>query len=282
VLFRSRLIAFLERLPLVLTITAGSVLVAAIGLMDYVTGYQLSFSAFYLLPLFAFAWLLGRWGGIGGALASAAVRTLADLLGGHVYAHVSYAAWNALMRLVLFLVVARLISVLKEHVDHERTLARIDHLTGAANKRSFIELLKAEADRSRRYARRFTVAYFDLDNFKVVNDSLGHAAGDELLQTVVTVMRAGLRVTDVVARLGGDEFALLLPETDERAARVAIAKIQEQIGRAMKERSWPVTVSVGSLTCAGSDGDVEKLIEQADDLMYAAKLKGKNTVQYSG
>ena len=50
----------------------------------------------------------------------------------------------------------------------------------------------------------------------------------------------------------------------------------------MKERSWPVTVSVGSLTCAGSDGDVEKLIEQADDLMYAAKLKGKNTVQYSG
>ena len=277
-----RLIAFLERLPPALTIVAGSTLVAAIGILDYLTGYELSFSAFYLLPIFAFAWLLGRWGGIGGALASAAVRTLADVLGGHAYSYVSYAAWNAVMRLALFLVVARLISILKDHVDHERNLARIDHLTGAANKRAFVELLKAEAERSRRYARRFTVAYFDLDNFKAVNDSFGHAAGDELLQTVVTVMRAGLRLTDVVARLGGDEFALLLPETDERAARVAIAKILDQIGYAMKERSWPVTVSVGSLTCAGSDGDVEKLIEQADDLMYAAKLRGKNTVQYSG
>ena len=102
-----RLIAFLERLPRVLTITLGSVLVAAIGILDYETGYQLSFSAFYLLPIFAFAWLLGRWGGIGGAIASAAVRTLADFLGGHVYPYVTYAVWNTVMRLVLFIVVAK-------------------------------------------------------------------------------------------------------------------------------------------------------------------------------
>ena len=276
-----RLIAFMERWPPSLTVTTGSLFVAAIGVLDYVTGYQLSFSAFYLLPIFAFAWLLGRWGGIGGAVASAAVRTLADALGGHVYPYLSYAVWNTLMRLVLFVVVALLISILKEHFDHERALARVDHLTGAANKRSFVELLKAEAERSRRYARLFTVAYFDLDNFKVVNDSLGHAAGDELLQTVVSVMRTNLRTTDVVARLGGDEFALLLPETDEKAARVAIGKIQDQIVRVMKARSWPVTVSIGSLTCSVADGDVEKLIEQADDLMYAAKLRGKNTVEYA-
>ncbi len=71
--------------------------------------------------------------------------------------------------------------------------------------------MKAEVERSRRYARQFTIAYFDLDNFKAVNDQFGHAAGDELLKAVVDIIRAHVRATDVIARLGGDEFALLLP-----------------------------------------------------------------------
>jgi diguanylate cyclase (GGDEF)-like protein len=141
--------------------------------------------------------------------------------------------------------------------------------------------LSAELDRSRRYKRPFTLAYIDLDNFKIVNDSLGHGAGDEVLQTVVAVMREQIRRTDVVARLGGDEFALLLPETDLDAAHIAIEKIRSSLLLKMSERHWPVTASIGSLTCRDAQLSVDQLIKQADDLMYVAKSIGKNTASFS-
>src|SRR5271157_1601302 len=276
-----RLLALIERWPKSVSLTVGALLVFVIGVLDYVTGYQLTFSAFYLLPIFILAWLGGQWGGLGGAVASAAVRTLVDLVGGRPYLSPLYIVWNTGMRLVLFVVVALLISLIRQYVDQERAFARVDHLTGAANARSFTEMLKAEVERSRRYARRFTIAYFDLDNFKSVNDTFGHAAGDELLKVVVDIIRGNLRATDVIARLGGDEFALLLPETDEDAARAAIAKIQSRIKSEMQSRARPVTVSIGSLTCSDAGLDVDALIQKADDLMYAAKVKGRNTAEYA-
>ncbi|MGA2640794.1 MAG: GGDEF domain-containing protein [Spirochaetia bacterium] len=277
-----QLISRLEGWPTSVSMVAGALLVSVIGVLDYVTGYELTFSAFYLLPIFIFAWLGGNWGGIGGAVASAAVRTLVDLFGGKPYSSALSIVWNTGMRLALFVVVALLISLIRKYVDQERALARIDHLTGAANKRSFEELLQAEIERSRRYSRPFTLAYFDLDNFKLVNDSFGHAAGDGLLHAVVSIIRANVRATDVVARLGGDEFALLMPETDESSARTAISKIQSHIKREMQERARGVTVSIGSLTCSNAELSVEELIHQADDLMYAAKIKGRNTAEYAG
>jgi diguanylate cyclase (GGDEF)-like protein len=276
-----RLIAFIEGWPKSLAVIAGVLSIAVIGVLDYATGYDLTFSAFYLLPIFIFAWLTGRWGGLAGAVASAVARTAADLLGGHVYSSPLNLVWNMGMRLVLFTAVAILISAVRRNVDHERALARVDHLTGAANTRSFLEMLAAEAERSRRYSRPFTIAYFDMDNFKSVNDSFGHSKGDELLRLVVSIIRSHVRASDVIARLGGDEFALLLPETDETAARSAISKIQSQILKAMQAGKWPVTVSIGSLTSSDGNEDIEDLIRRADNLMYKAKLKGKNSVQYS-
>jgi diguanylate cyclase (GGDEF)-like protein len=277
-----RLIAFIEGWPKTVSIFVGALLIAVIGVLDFLTGYELTFSAFYLLPIFILAWLSGQWGGLGGAIASAAVRTVVDVLGGQPYAHPVYAVWNMGMRLAVFAVVALLIAILRKNVDHERALARVDNLTGAANTRAFLEMLNSEVERSRRYSRTFTVAYFDLDNFKSVNDSFGHAKGDELLQLVVSIVRSHVRLSDVIARLGGDEFALLLPETDQTAARSAITKIQSHILQAMQAGKWPVTVSIGALTHSGGVEDVEELIRKADNLMYAAKLKGKNSVQYSG
>jgi diguanylate cyclase (GGDEF)-like protein len=253
-----------------------------LGVLDFLTGYQLNFSTFFLLPIFLSSWLAGPWGGIVVAVASAGERTAIDLFGGRPYPSPWYVVWGTVMRVVLFVVIALLVSVLRRYVDHERALARIDHLTGAANTRSFMETLKAEVERSRRYARRFTIAYFDLDNFKAVNDSFGHATGDRVLQDVVSIIRSHVRVSDIVARLGGDEFALLLPETDEKAARRAITKIQSQIEREMKARSWPVTVSIGALTCSDANVDVEELLQRADHLMYVSKMQGKKRTRISG
>ena len=110
-----------------------------------------------------------------------------------------------------------------------RASSRSDPLTGVANSRVFLELLKREIARARRYKRPLTLAYLDLDNFKSVNDILGHAMGDKVLQTVVSTVNANIRVTDVVGRLGGDEFVLLLPETDMQGARSGRSCVRSEV-----------------------------------------------------
>src|SRR5208337_5616943 len=97
-----RLLALIERWPRSVSLTVGALLVFVIGVLDYITGYQLTFSAFYLIPIFILAWLGGQWGGLGGAVASAATRTIVDQLGGKPYPSPLYVVWNTGMRLVLF------------------------------------------------------------------------------------------------------------------------------------------------------------------------------------
>ena len=208
------------------------------------------------------------------------MRTIVDIADGRTYSHVLYPVWNTGMRLIVFCVVAVLVSTLKAFVDKQRALARIDHLTGAANKRAFEEVLAAEIERSRRYRRTFTLAYMDLDNFKSINDTFGHDAGDRVLQRVVGVVRSHIRASDVIGRLGGDEFGLLLPEADEPAARSAISKIQSEFTAEMNGLKWPVTVSIGSVTCVADGHEPSTLLGEADRLMYAAKLEGKNAAHF--
>jgi diguanylate cyclase (GGDEF)-like protein len=275
-------IARVESWPKGLTMALSGGLIVVTGVLDFLTGYQINLSAFFLLPIFLLAWVSGFWGGFSGALAAAAARTLVDLFSGRFYPNLFYPAWNSAMRLLMFCFVAVLISTIRAFVDNQRALARIDHLTGAANKRSFEERLQAELERSRRYQRPLTLAYLDIDNFKSVNDTFGHAAGDRLLQTAAAVMGTHVRTSDTVARLGGDEFGLLLPEADEEAARSAITKIQSQFASEMQAHEWPVTISIGSLTCYADGQDVDQLLMKADRLMYAAKLKGKNNAEFAG
>ncbi|HVO40891.1 MAG TPA: GGDEF domain-containing protein [Spirochaetia bacterium] len=275
------LISRIEALPRIVPVTIGAVLIGVVGFIDYKTGYELSFAAFYFVPIFLLTWLAGEWAGACGALGSAASRTLADVLGGMTFPSPLVFVWNTGMRVVVFGVIAILLAAVRRQVLRERALARVDHLTGALNKKAFFDSLRAEAARSRRYGRTFTLAYLDLDNFKSVNDSLGHVVGDTLLQEVISIIRANVRESDFVARLGGDEFALLLPETDERGARAAVAKIQSQFAIGMKQRDWPVTLSIGAVTSAADDGDIEQIVTRADALMYAAKMDGKNTARFS-
>ena len=262
-------------------LVVGFCLIFAIGVIDYATGYELSLSLFYLIPVSLLAWTTGRWFGLLGALISACVWVFADLMAGERYSRLFYVFWHIVTRASLLGTSALLFSALRKSIEHEKALARIDHLTGAANTRSFQEMLRSEIERSRRYKRPFTLAYIDLDNFKIINDSFGHSTGDLLLQTVVTVIKSHARSTDMVARLGGDEFALLLPEADEKAAQTAITKTRESLVLEMGRRGWPVTVSIGALTCVDTSLGADELLKQVDDLMYSAKIKGKNSISFS-
>lgn len=259
----------------------GFALVLVVGAVDLLTGYELAFSLFYLLPVSIIAWFAGRSLGTLAALISSAVWLLADTAAGHEYSHPAIYLWNSLIRLGFFVVVASLLTTLRSMFEHERELARSDYLTGAVNSRSFDELLTAEIARLARYQHPFTLAYIDLDNFKPVNDRYGHSTGDLALRTVVEHAKRQLRKTDTVARLGGDEFALLLPETDAAAAEAAVSKVQKALLAAMTEHGWPITLSIGVLTCLRPPRTSDDLIRLVDDLMYRAKQGGKNVARFA-
>jgi diguanylate cyclase (GGDEF)-like protein len=257
----------------------GAIFIAGIGTADFLTGSELSFSLFYLVPIFAVTWFSGKRLGIIFSVASAMVWFMADSLAGHAYSQPVIRYWNALVRLSFFLVVTLLLPALKA-LEHEKTVARTDELTGIANRRYFLELAKRELDLSQRYHQPLTIAYMDLDNFKMVNDRWGHKAGDNVLHLVVTLIKHQMRETDIIARLGGDEFALLFPQTDQQAARSATTKIHSAVTRAMQENNWSITFSMGVLTCLGTQITMDEMIHRADQLMYAAKRNGKNEIVY--
>jgi len=255
--------------------------VALLGLLDYLTGVELSAALFYLVPISCVAWFAGKGPGLFLAVGSAVAWRLANNRPGEELAGTLVPIWNMASRLGFFIVVSLLLARLKDALAHERALARTDPLTGALGSRAFLETAAAEMDRMRRYGRPFTVIYLDADNFKAVNDSHGHAAGDDLLRAAARAIGENLRATDTVARLGGDEFALLLPETDEAAANEVILKIQSVLNETMIDRGWPVTFSFGVLTCEEAPRSVDEMVKMADDLMYEAKRRGKHAIQSS-
>ncbi|MBU0985238.1 MAG: GGDEF domain-containing protein [candidate division Zixibacteria bacterium] len=259
----------------------GLALIGAVGALDTLTGHELSFSLFYVIPISSAAWLLGRRYAIMASIVSALVWLAADVISGHVYSLPFILIWNTLIRLVFFAIVALLLSALKISTDRERELARTDYLTGAINSRLFLGLLQGEIDRLQRYEHPFTLVYFDLDNFKAVNDQFGHLTGDKALRAVVGYAREHLRKTDMIARMGGDEFALLLPETDQESARILLAKLQDGLLFEMRQNNWPITFSVGVLTCEAAPPGTDELIRMADELAYKVKHRTKNAIEYS-
>ena len=253
-------------------------MVAAIGFIDHLTGAEISFSIFYLLPVaFAF-WQGGSWPGVATAVAGAAVWLIADLSAGHQYTHHVIPYWNSLMRGLIFFTVGMLLVRLKRALERETHLATRDALTGIGNWRHFEAVAGRELGRAKRSGKPMSVAYIDLDDFKLVNDRLGHQAGDALLVAVASTLQDSVRTVDCVARLGGDEFIVLMPETDQEGARVLIERVRRMLESILKEGNWPSTISVGLATFAGVPASIDEMIRTADDLMYSAKKGGKDAV----
>lgn len=159
-------------------------------------------------------------------------------------------------------------------------LARQDMLTGLANRRSFEERLDVAIARSQRTASPIALLYLDVDHFKQINDSQGHAAGDLVLRQFAKQLTDCVRKTDFPARLGGDEFVVLVEDLDARQAPEAIA--QKLVARLQEPfivdgKSLRVTTSIGVAYCARPPPDQDKLMRIADEALYAAKAAGRNT-----
>lgn len=260
---------------------AGFALIGGVGVLDFLTGYELAFSLFYLIPVSLLAWLVSQRLGIVASVASACVWLAADVAAGSSYSKPFIYVWNTFIRLSFFIITAYLLATLRRALEYEKESARTDYLTGAANSRLFYDLVQMEIGRFQRYERPFTIVNFDLDNFKAVNDRFGHSVGDQVLRSVVSSAKNFLRKTDMIARLGGDEFALLLPETGQESASVVLAKIQGGLREEMRQSNWPITFSIGVLTCNAAPPSLDEVVRMTDDLMYSVKRKGKNAIRYS-
>jgi len=272
--------ASLEKRSKLFVIAVGFALIGVTGILDFLTGYEFAFSLFYLIPISLVTWLTGRRAGVVASLVSALVWLISDVAARTSYSHPLIYAWNTLMEFFFFVIVALLLSTLKSALDHEKELASTDYLTGAVNSRVFYDSLQTEINRSQRYKNPFTIAYIDLDNFKTVNDEFGHTTGDQVLCFVVNQIQKHLRKTDVIARIGGDEFALLLPETSQESAQVVLSKLQHDTLAGMQQSNWPITLSIGVLTCI-APSEAKEVIRMVDDLMYSVKRGSKNGIKYA-
>jgi diguanylate cyclase (GGDEF)-like protein len=150
------------------------------------------------------------------------------------------------------------------------TLARVDGLTGLGNRRAFEEAARRELSRAERETRPLTLVMVDLDGFKVVNDELGHLAGDRFLCAVADAITRSIRPSDVIFRWAGDEFLVLLPDADEATAAAIVARWHPLVRDVTRAEGHELEFSAGLVTVRGS-AELDALVSSADDAMYGSK-----------
>jgi len=159
-------------------------------------------------------------------------------------------------------------------------LAVTDVLTGQNNRRGFIEKSEQQLLQAKRYNHPLSLILFDVDLFKSINDTFGHAVGDLVLTELAARCQKALRSVDILGRYGGDEFVILLPETGSAGARIAAERIRLSVSQPMmaEGRSLTITISIGIAELDLKSGDLETLLLHADRALYAAKDAGRNCI----
>ena len=271
-----KLDAFCCRLSRLAVVVLALFAVAIIGLCDYLCGVDISLSIFYLLPVAFATWYGGRKTGVAMAILSAITSMGEDLIDPSLSNRFGIAAWNGFLHLGFLLVVAFLLDRLWSNLEIARKLARTDHLTGLANRFAFFEQVQYMIDLATREGRMLTLAYVDIDQFKEVNDGLGHAEGDRLLSTMARHLMDTLRRTDIAGRIGGDEFCVLLPNTDQMGAAQVFEKLRDELSR----EGGKLSCSIGVVTYITPPPNVDAAIQAADSLMYKVKRQGSNRIAF--
>lgn len=262
--------------------------VILIGVVDYLTGPDIGFSLFYLVPIAWAAWNGERSMAIALVVIAAVLWFGADV----AWRGVNFiSAWNAFTRLGIYIAIALLTARLRvdeqrlralnarlqELLEQEQALSRTDPLTSLPNRRLFIDELRRAGARIHRTGKPIAVAYVDLDRFKAFNDRFGHGAGDAVLRQVSDVLKRHVRGTDLAARLGGAQFGLLLDQCAEDNARTTLTRLLDQVVAVLAEPGkGDIGVSIGVACFDDPQLSPETMIDHADAAMYCAKGQGTN------
>ena len=182
-------IVFLNQRSKHFPVALGLLLVASLGVLNYLSGPDVTFLIFYIAPVFLAAWFVGRAAGLWMCVASGVSWVAVSELWSEHYSTRAVPYWNAAVSLGFLVFLNYVFSALKRAHEQERERARTDYLTGAVNGRHFTELAANEINRAQRHAHPLSVAYMDVDDFKLVNDRLGHSVGDKLLRAAAETIR---------------------------------------------------------------------------------------------
>jgi diguanylate cyclase (GGDEF)-like protein len=258
---------------------AAAVFIPAAAAVDYLTRHQTPISLFYALAIVATAWFSWPAASAGAAMLSGIC--MAAVTAAFAGPHTSATATSMPAQSAFFLAFAAILMAFKYLQDQLGRMSTIDPLTELVNSRHFLAIGSVEIERSQRYKHPFSIIYIDIDDFKDINETVGHGAGNELLREIARTIKAMIRRTDTVARLGGDDFALLMPETGESAVKAVVARIQAKAADIKAPHAKKVTFSFGVITAAGHGGAFDEMVRMAHTLMREAKGHGKNTAKYS-
>ena len=272
--------AFIRKQSRAILIVVGLILIAAAAITDHLTGDDLSFLLFYLMPVYFFVWFTTRRIGVLASILCAIIWFFENISDKTQVYHATVSYLNMSMELVFFFLVTYLLCMLKEAMGVNEELSRIDTLTGAMNRAAFYDVAGREILRLERYMHPFTVAYVDIDNFKMINYRCGHRVGDQLLRAMADTIRQNLRKVDLISRFGGDEFTILLPETGAEAAQVVLSRIRNVLLNTMEKNEWPVTFTFGTVTFLKAPASVEEMMKKVGSVMYSGKDSGMNTIEH--
>ena len=247
---------------------------------QYLASNRMDLSPFFVFPVLINSWYGTRKAGLFIVFSCVLMLVTIEIHTEKTTPNTTDLFLFAAPKLVAYSLLALLVTNFRDLLRTQTTLSETDSLTGVHNTRSFYAKITSELSRSKRCNQAFSLAYIDIDNFKHINDSLGHSGGDEVLVEVAKCLVSSLRDTDIVARLGGDEYICLLPETNQRGARSAFTKTSFLLKQRMKQRKWPVSFSIGVVTFNRSPANADHAIHIADQLMYSVKKHSKNNIVY--
>jgi diguanylate cyclase (GGDEF)-like protein len=249
---------------------------------DHFQSFDFIETVFYILPIAIAAWTGGFRLGVVAAIVATALEAGASYYSftyGHRHDDIraKVIPTIALFEGVTLVSIAFLLGKLRDYQDRLKELASRDPLTGVFNSRVFDSEVKKEIERMRRAGslRPMTLVFLDVDDFKGINDKFGHSMGDRVLTHVADTLARNVRQIDFVARLGGDEFGVLMPNTTEEAAKVALDRTVLMLETTSPV---PVTLSVGLASFLDVPVSVDAVLGASDDAMYQAKNSGKNKV----
>ncbi|MEI7474868.1 MAG: GGDEF domain-containing protein [bacterium] len=264
--------------------TKSKIIIVVIGLlffityMDYITGTKLTITEFYLIPIIFGAWFLNkRPAYFIATLAVIMASTIRFIEANHSMFY--YSCWDLILDSINFYLITYLVLRVKLAFDNEKTLSRVDFLTGAINSKGFAEILEIEINRAKRVPSVLSLAYIDCDNFKAVNDKMGHEEGNKVLSIVANTIKNNIRKTDFVARLGGDEFALLLTGASPENSLKVLNKLRDLLLYKMEKAKYPVTFSIGLATFINPPDSTDVMLKVSDILMYQVKSDNKNAIK---
>lgn len=251
--------------------------ITILAFIDYNTYHLVSLRMGYMIPLGLLAWQYGKNQAIAISMLVVGYTFWLDTLFPLYTWHFNM-YFFALESFLFYYAAIWGLDKAKLQWELKKEAADKDTLTGLYTRRLFHELADQELAKCNRYSRTFCIAYLDVDNFKQVNDTLGHKEGDKVLKELSQGLKTILRKSDIVARLGGDEFIILFPETNKDQVKIVLQKIVENTHILATQNNWPITLSLGSIEVTKPAPTLQDIVEKADSLMYAVKHNGKNSM----